>query len=229
MKRKITGIILLIVLCLIAVGCKKKEEEKVVGGWTIDLASQSLVIPKEAGEAFNKAMEKEQNPQLEPIALLGTQVVAGTNYMFFCSYTPKDSTEDSSYKVVIIYKDLQGGATLSKTKDFNVNQYAGEDIEGDTEMLTGGWTINTDMQDAKIKEEVMNAFEKATENIKDVTYTPIVVLGKQVVAGMNYAVLTLKTDTTGNASINVLTIYRDLEDNAELTASAYVNLADYNK
>ncbi len=228
MKKKIISVLLLTALCFLAIGCQKKENEEMVGGWTIDLAAQSLAIPKEAANAFNKAIEKENNLQLEPIALLGTQVVAGTNYMFLCTETPMNKTEDSSYKIAIVYKDLKGEAILFKKVDFDVNQYAGKEIKKTSESLMGGWQVNTDMQDPKIQEEIKDAFDKATSE-DTVIYTPIVVLAKQVVAGTNYAIMTQAEDAEENFSIEVLTIYKDLQGNAKVISSAYVNLADYNK
>lgn len=49
---------------------------------------------------------------LTPSAV-STQVVAGTNYLFFCTYT--DNTTGSTGRCkVVIYKDLQGETKLSK-------------------------------------------------------------------------------------------------------------------
>lgn len=223
--RKKLFVILLVVICLIVVGCKKKEEK--VGGWQIDLNGVSLAFPNDASDAFNEAIEKQAEWQFEPLALLGTQVVAGTNYMFLCKYIPMNGVEAASYKVVVIYKDLEGVATLSQVRDFDVFQYAGKDIEGTSEMLMGGWTVNTSTLDAKVSDEVMDAFEKATKDSKE-KYTPILVIATQIVSGRNYAVLALKENTDGPASMNVLTIYQNLQKKAKVTANAYVNLADYN-
>ena len=84
-------------ICLVVVGCGKKEEK--AGGWQIDLDGVSLAFPNDASDAFNEAIEKQTEWQFEPLALLGTQVVAGTNYMFLCKHTPMDETIDASYKV----------------------------------------------------------------------------------------------------------------------------------
>lgn len=223
--RKNLFILFLVVICLVVVGCGKKEEK--AGGWQIDLDGVSLAFPNDASDAFNEAIEKQTEWQFEPLALLGTQVVAGTNYMFLCKYTPMDEAIDASYKVVVIYEDLEGVATLSQVRDFDVFQYAGKDIEETSEMLMGGWTVNTSTLDAKVRDEVGEAFENATKDSK-AKYTPILVIATQIVSGRNYAVLSLKENTDGTASMNVLTIYQNLQKKAKVTANAYVNLADYN-
>ena len=226
MKKSIIWLFLVVTLCTVLAGCKKKEEEVVTGGWTIDLEAQSLTIPSEALEAFHAAIGNQEGLQIEPIALLGTQVVSGLNYMFFCTETPSNSTKDSSYKVVIVYKDLTGSSTITQIRDFDFNSYLGNKAAKDTSDLVGGWTVNNDMTGSKIKEEVMDAFSKAVET-EEASYTPIAVLAHQVVAGTNYAVLCLQ-ENDENSFISVLTIYNDLEGNAEILSNSYVDLADYN-
>ena len=222
MKKIIIVAVIIMLVCIIT-GCKKKKEEGIDGGWGLDLATEKVAIPEDAIEAFDTAIKKEKNTKIKPIALLGTQVVAGTNYMFLCS-----SKEDSSYKIIIIYKDLNAKSSITKMVDFDGNKYFGKTIPDNSETIVGGWTIHREVANAKIKEDALDAFEKATAKEDEVLYKPIVVLGRQVVAGTNYAILSLKENKEGIASLHVLTIYQDLEKNAEIINSAYVDLADYN-
>lgn len=224
MKKKVLFVFLIMIVCLVAVGCKKKEKEIVVGGWTIDLSTESLSIPEDALDTFNKALTNKKDKKLKPITLLATQTVAGTNYMFFCS----DSSDDSTYKVVIVYKDLSGNSSITRISDFDITKYAGKDSDGATELLSGGWAINTLQEDAKIREEIMSTFTEATNMVDDVTYKPVIVLAKQVVSGTNYAILVLR-ESGETITFNVLTIYNDLENHAKIINSSYVDLASFNK
>ena len=54
------------------------------------------------------------------------------------------------------------------------------------EQLAGGWTPSAD---PTVTEERQALFDKGTEALTGVGYTPIAYLGSQVVAGANHAVL----------------------------------------
>ena len=84
---------------------------------------------------------------------------------------------------------------------------------GSAEQLPGGWSV-TDVQD-----DGLVAYEKATEELVGVSYTPIRVLSSQVVAGMNYCVLCKAQVVAPNAEpyYTLAFIYEDLDGNAELT------------
>ena len=56
----------------------------VSGGWSI---TADTTITPEVQEVFDKAMESFTGAGYEPVNLLATQVVAGTNYCFLCRGT----------------------------------------------------------------------------------------------------------------------------------------------
>lgn len=58
--------------------------------------------------------------QHEPIALLGTQVVAGTNYCLLCRSTPVVPDAVSHYTLMYIYADLEGGAEILDMVDLDI-------------------------------------------------------------------------------------------------------------
>ena len=152
--RKRFMIVFFIMMCFLIVGCLKKEKDVVVGGWSVHLSSQSLSIPEEALNAFKSALKNKKDKQVKPIALLGTQVVAGTNYMFFCS------NQQSSYKMVVVYKDLENHSAITKISDFDITKYAGKNIEISQGQMMGGWTVNRIQKDARIEDDVMNAYRR---------------------------------------------------------------------
>ena len=63
------------------------------------------------------------------------------------------------------------------------------------------------------------------------SFKPLVLMGTQVVAGTNYAVLCYGSATVPDAKegIYLLTLYEDLEGNGELISTAYIDLANFNK
>ena len=56
------------------------------------------------------------------------------------------------------------------------------------EPLLGAWSANVD-HPTEIPQDVLDAFQAATESTTDYVYKPIALLGSQVVAGMNYCLL----------------------------------------
>ena len=56
------------------------------------------------------------------------------------------------------------------------------------EPLLGVWYANVD-HPTEIPQDVLDAFQAATESTTDYVYKPIALLGSQVVAGMNYCLL----------------------------------------
>lgn len=87
--------------------------EKLAGGWEIAEDRSSVVIPQDAKDAFDKAAENLDGNELEPMALLGTQIVAGTNYAFLCFSTLQTDETINGVQVVKVYEDLDGNAEIT--------------------------------------------------------------------------------------------------------------------
>ncbi len=238
MKRKIGILVLIGVLCVALVGCKKKEEKKiiepvdepVVGGWETVLTNSSQLLEEKEQNAFDAAVKDYTELELKAVALLGQQVVAGTNYMFLAKGYEQGNEENASYKIVVVYNDLNNNASLTRVSDFVVSKYASKDISNTSENLSGGWNVSIPGKPIMLEEDIQNIFDKAVENVQGITYYPIATVAKQVVAGTNYAVLCFgRPDDSKPEGIYLLTIYKDLQGNQELTSQAYVSLADYNQ
>lgn len=235
MKKYLIGL-LAIILCLTVVGCgKEKEEEKekdeiVVGGWEVVLTDKEVSMSEEELEIFNKAKENYAELKLEPVVLLGSQLVAGTNYMYLAKGY-KDDESNKEYKIVVVYNDLQGNASVTSVNDFDLTKYAGQELPKKYAKGVGTWEVRGTGKPGMLEdEELQNSFEAASEKIETLIFNPICTLGKQLVAGTNYAVLTYARGIEDqDTSIYVATLYVDLQGNAEITYLAYLNLADYNK
>lgn len=90
-------------------------DETLMGGWE---AAESAEVTEEAGEALTKALEKIVGAEYEPVALLATQIVAGTNYSLLCKVTPVVPDAESDYVIVHVYQDLEGNAEITDTFEF---------------------------------------------------------------------------------------------------------------
>ena len=86
-------------------------DEDMVGSWK---QPESPEITEEASSAFEKAMEGFTGVGYVPVALLGTQLVAGMNYRYVCEATTVTSDAETSYALVTVYQDLEGNAEITE-------------------------------------------------------------------------------------------------------------------
>lgn len=244
MKKKQILCSLLISMCLttlVACGTPQKNEteeinngignEMIVGGWTSNNDIKPLNIPKDAMDAFDRAAKEYDGMTFEPIALLGSQVVAGRNYMFLCKGTTVTQNPQTGLKTVIVYNDLGNNSSITLVNDFDYTKYIRENIENNSELLAGGWQVDSHNEQGILDESVQTMFDNATSTLTGINYKPIAVLGTQVVAGTNYAILcygSASYDDTSEA-VYLLTIYKDLSGNQEILSQAYVDIAEFNR
>ena len=92
------------------------EEGKQLMGGIIEPETPDMT--DEAKNALEKACAELTNEKYESVALLGTQVVAGTNYTILCKVTPTVPDQESKYLIVTVYSDLSGNAEIIDTFDF---------------------------------------------------------------------------------------------------------------
>ncbi|MBR3505258.1 MAG: hypothetical protein IKO07_13595 [Clostridia bacterium] len=102
--------------------------EILVGGWSV-ADSEEIALPEDAADAFEKALEGLAGCTYKPVALLGTQVVAGTNYCILCELTPVVPNPVSYYALVYIYADLQGNAQITNVAELDIAELATPPIE----------------------------------------------------------------------------------------------------
>ena len=87
------------------------------GGYEVNSSSMALDDNEDAKAAFEKATENLDGSEYEPIALLGTQVVAGTNYAVLCRITAVTPDAEPELGIVYIYEDLEGNAEVCEVKN----------------------------------------------------------------------------------------------------------------
>lgn len=180
---------------------------RLAGGWSAVTGDTSLSANAAAKSAFEKATEALCGMEYEPIAVLATQVVAGTNYCILCRGRATVPDAQPVIQLVYIYENLQSKAELTNTKTI---------IDG--EMLDGGFAANSGDLKLENNADVKAAFEKATQAMTGAELEPVVYLGSQVVAGSNYLVLCKQTATVPDAEpgFALVTVYSDLEKNASI-------------
>ena len=86
------------------------------GGWA---EPASPAVTEEAMQAFTKACEALTGMEYTPVALLATQVVAGTNYRILCEARATVPDAETAYVIVTVYEDPQGSAEITETEEFS--------------------------------------------------------------------------------------------------------------
>ncbi|EXM40146.1 hypothetical protein RASY3_06695 [Ruminococcus albus SY3] len=194
------------------------------GGWVIP---DEIAIDKnpEARAALEKARETLAGAEFAPVAVLGTQAVAGTNYCILCKVTAV-WVEQPTYVLVYVYEDLEGNAEITDTMEITLgNPETGYDETG-VENIDGGWVIPDEIAIDK-HPEASAALEKARETLVGAEFAPVAVLGTQAVAGTNYCILCKVTAVWVELPTYVLVyVYEDPEGNAEITDTMEITLGD---
>jgi len=152
--------------------------------------------------------------------------------MILCEAETMTAQPVRSYQMAIIYADLEGNADLTSVKDFDLTAYTeGNNTDIDGEQLMGGWTVPEDAIGSEPPEDAKAAFDKAAEQFTGSDIQPLALLGTQVVAGTNYVFICKSTLTTQEpvGGIQIVTVYVDLEGNAEITNISTVYPADFNE
>ena len=88
-----------------------------VGGWNI---AENNAVTEEQKAVFDKAVEKLLGVSYEPVAYLGSQVVAGQNHCFLCKATVVYPGAAPKLVLVYVYEDLNGGAKVTCITDLDI-------------------------------------------------------------------------------------------------------------
>ena len=185
------------------------------GGWEVPASTE---MTEELRKYFKEAVGKLDGYFYEPVALLGTQIVSGTHYVFLCKSTIEARNAANTMKYTYIYVDLSGKASYIGDKDLALPGVDGQ-------KKTGGWEM---AKDTTITENIKKVLDKATETLTGATYTPVAYIGSQVVAGTNHAILCKSTPSVAElkdpGSFILVTIYEDLQGKCEITETKDIDL-----
>ncbi len=199
--KKMMALILALVMVFALAACGQ-QKAPAVGGWT---PVEGAKMTDDAQSAFDKAMEGLIGVNYVPVALIGTQLVSGTNFCILCEAAVVYPDAKPYYALVYIYRDLQGKAEVTNIVKLDIGDIAesGEikAAETETEQLMGGWTVDR---------ESSVALEGA-----------LIHLASQVVAGINHCVL-----CEGN---ELVFVYENLEGKTEVTQRVVIDLGAFNK
>ena len=225
--KKILIVLMAALLVLTAVACKAKEAPKaaeeqpaqepasvgMVGGWT---PAEDFSVTDERRAIFDKGMAVLLGVDYEPLAYLGSQVVAGTNHVFLVKGTVVVPTRPVSYALAYLYEDLQGNVKLLNIADLPIVPQADGTLALPEEGLMGGWAY---VEDPAFTDEEEAKLEAALQNQVGASYAIVACVAEQVVAGLNRCLLVQVTPVVPNARPHyaLAYVYTDLQGNSSLT------------
>jgi hypothetical protein len=161
---------------------KEKEQAEnnsdapLIGAYNTNLVSFSLKDNPDAMSAFEAAFRNGYNyTHYEPIALLGTQVVSGTNYLYLCKSTWTDYQENVSFVFLQIYQDLSGKSEVMGSAILFPTEESREEGED--------YIDNTGSYLPENIPAIQNAFEEAVPDDENAYYIPLAYIGKHTQEG----------------------------------------------
>ena len=114
MKKIIAILLASLILLSAAAGI---AEGSLSGGWNV---AENTGITKENKAILEKALKKLVGVSYEPIAYLGSQVVAGLNHCFLCKATVVYPNAVPTLALIYIYEDLSGNVQITNIADFDI-------------------------------------------------------------------------------------------------------------
>ena len=179
------------------------ESAPITGGWAINNDFDGT-DDANAMSAFEKATEDLDGYRYDVAAVLGSQIVAGTNYLYLCRAEMVVPDAKPEYVILKVYEDLEGNA----------------EITGSLRLLEGkeGWEYNDANPYMDENEEVKAAFDKALEGLTGVEYKPIAYIGHK---DNSYAVLTKITIASVEPMTSLSMVYITKTDSGAMIDDIY--------
>ena len=106
------------------VKAKEGDNQEALGAWEVRGSGKAGMLPNEDAQAsFDAASEKLLGVRLNPIVLLGSQVVAGTNYLALCRGITATENAETNLYVVKWNQDPQGNSEILENNMFDLEYY----------------------------------------------------------------------------------------------------------
>ena len=206
---------------------KEKAEnnsDSLVGAYNTNLVSFSIKDNPDAMNAFEAAFPNGYNyTHYEPIALLGTQVVSGTNYLYLCKSTWTDYQENVSFVLLQIYQDLSGKSEVMGSAILFPTEESREEGED--------YIDNTGSYLPENIPAIQNAFTEAVPDNENVSYIPLAYIGKHTQGGKpeEDVIFTAKKSKGKDAKTSYVLLYigKDKGGKAKLVKTEDVVFPDF--
>ena len=120
--KKFVSLLALVALLLSSYTAPAFAEEPLPGAWYANV-DHPTEIPQDVLDAFDAATEGLTGCVYKPIALLGSQVVAGTNYCLLCETTLAVPDAQPCFALVYFYDGVNGEKEVLKVDEIKFCPY----------------------------------------------------------------------------------------------------------
>ena len=205
-------------------GKAENNSDALVGAYNTNLISFSIKDNPDAMNAFEAAFPNGYNyTHYEPIALLGTQVVSGTNYLYLCKSTWTDYQENVSFVLLQIYQDLSGKSEVMGSAILFPTEESREEGED--------YIDNTGSYLPENIPAIQNAFNEAVKDNENVSYIPLAYIGKHSQEGKSEedVIFTAKKSKGKDAKTSYVLLYigKDKDGKAKLVKTEDVQFPNF--
>lgn len=151
-----------------------QEAEPITGGWAVNTGSLSMADWPEAEAAFGRVEQPVDGMAYEAIAVLGTQIVAGTNYSILARGTSLEG-DKTIFVVLVLYAGLEEDVQIIREQELT-----------DT---GNSFVANTGPVQLDQHPEVLAAFDKAEKELGDQDVESVAYFGSEEGQDPAYVVL----------------------------------------
>lgn len=98
--------------------------DRTVGRWDVIIPDEETELDEEVRDIYNTGIQKVPNIDYKPIALLGKQVVSGTNYAVLAyGKLQKTDTPEKGIFLLTVYKDLNGTIDIPSLSYIDLKEF----------------------------------------------------------------------------------------------------------
>ena len=165
----------------------------------------SISVSQKVKSLLEKATYGMTGAVYTPVAVLES---SNSSYLVLCKVQMVVPNASPTYALVTLNEKANGNAEITEVADSKAEAYFVD--------APGGWReVNSLILDGEAKA----AFDTAVKYTEYEKYSPIALLGQQVVSGMNYQIL-VRTNQSNEKTPKylILQIYQPVSDTAEITA-----------
>ena len=166
----------------------------------------SITVSDEVKSLFEKATYGITDVKYTLVAVLEN---SNSSYLVLCKVENVSYNGAAKYALVTLNKEVTGKVKITEVADSKAEAYFVD--------APGGWR---EVNSLILDKEGKAAFDTAVKYTEYEKYSPIALLGQQVVSGMNYQIL-VRTNQSNekNPKYLILQIYQPVSDTAEITAT----------
>lgn len=197
----------------------KSTESANKNGWVVGPATDALVN-EEQNSVFQDSINNFEELDMKPIAVLGEQVVAGTNYAYLCYDKTRTEFPTVSWDVAVVYKDLYNKSKLTSIIEINLSNI--NTTNSEQEAMTGAWQTVEITEGTKLDDTLKNGLDSVLKK----EYVPIAVLGTNHEDGTTYSVL-VQEKNDGKPENYLVELRVNSNGEAELVKEEIFNLYYY--